>query len=185
MSRSLFRDKRRMRQLIQYWTSKPSMSSLGLVGFIQAILYEPIRLVIEINNLHFFKHEVFEIPLRYLTKRELTHLHALLLQHKRAAQPIFATMINIANFSITYHKFKYNTLMSQYFDRLAFVRCFVNTCMSLIGSKRQAVEVKSACHSLLQKERMQMKQSKHPLRRRLAVLVATIERQETWCHEEK
>ena len=183
LARAFFRDKKRLKTLIQYWTSKPDIKTLGVKGVLNVLLYEPVRLIVTLDHVRFFDHKLFEIPLRLLCRRELTHIHALLVRHHREPQPIFSTNLNVATFSLTYQSFKYNALMDQFIDRLCLVRLFLEACLAIFHLPHQHAQLKHALLTTLREERARMIKEKHPLRRRMAIFISNFARPETWHHE--
>ena len=159
------------------WSAHPGMEEVGLDAMIRTFLYEPLRLVIEMDNVHWFEHPLFRIPLRQLERRELYHVIQILQQHHHNDKRLFVSNVNTSHFTVTYHRFQYNALLAQQIQRVQMVEFFGEHCMSLFSNPIQRENVQAVFVRILQKEHLDMSRTKHPLRRKLAVLVSRLSRQ--------
>ena len=125
LAKSLLRDKRRISQCIQYWCTQEWFYKEDdfIHSFIHHMIHDPIQLHIGMDSIALFPN--FNIPLRMLIKKELTALHALLQLHHTHKNPIFQSKVGMAGFQLQYERFKYDAVLDQRADRLAFVKQFI------------------------------------------------------------
>jgi len=146
LAKSLLRDKRRISQCIQYWCSQDYFFKEDdfIFSFMHHILHDPIQLHIEMNCISLFTH--FSIPLRMLTKKELSTIHALLQLHHSQDTPIFQSKVGLKGFQLKYDQFKYNAILGQRVDRLAFIKRFIIYCESQITFKEHLETLRHIIH---------------------------------------
>ena len=148
LAKSLLRDKRRMKQCIRYWCSQERFFKEEdfIYSFVHHMLHDPIQLHIEMNSITLFPN--YSIPLRMLTKKELSCIHALLRLNHSQEMPIFRSKVGLKVFQLKYDQFKYNAVLSQRTDRLGFIKCFIQYCETQITFNEHLETLQRIIHNI-------------------------------------
>jgi hypothetical protein len=128
---SLLRDKGRIYDLVQIWLAGARGDDLDTLveGALDVFLNKRVALGMTLNGITLFEDSHFMVPLRHLKRNELAALHALLKAHRKG--PIFKRSVDMQSFSLEYTDFRYDAILGQHVDRIAFARALAEICLGL------------------------------------------------------